>query len=331
MISMKKEYVLKSRFADKFTEYLYERSLSISESTLQHERYYIEGLDRYLAAYPDNEQELTNARLDKWLEHRPGEKKGTQKKRLDFTKRLCTHLRKTDSKVEIPLLILRNTQPDYIPYIFTHDEIQKIFQASDCYKPTIRSPYLHLTVPITFRILYGCGIRSGELVSLKIGDVNTEDNLLYIRESKFGKSRYVPFSASLSVQIQSYLSARFQELDKDRFFIASRNDNIPYTTSAVHSWLVNLLFSAGISHGGKGFGPRVHDFRHTFAVHSMQKAFQNKKDLLNFLPVLSAYLGHKDLRGTQYYLKLTAEIYPDILEALAEKYGKILGGDGYEE
>lgn len=331
MISLKKAYEFQSINAEGFESYLYEKSLSVGRRMLEGERYYAEALDRHLAGREPEAQRLTEQNLRQWLERRPGEKKATQKKRLDFTKRVCRHMQKTDPAIEIPSLVIRNAQPDYVPYIFTADEIRRIFDAADQYQPTCRSPYLGLAVPAAFRILYGCGLRSHELVSLKLGDVDLDKRVLSIRDTKFGKSRYVPFSGSLEARLRDYIRRRFPAPGTDLWLFASRDDNIPYTTQAVHKWLLNLLHAAGIRHGGRGSGPRVHDFRHTFAVHSIQRCFREKGDMAFILPVLSAYLGHKDLRGTQYYLRLTAEMYPDILNALLEKYGTVTGGGADEE
>ncbi len=331
MISMKKAYEFQSIHAEGFENYLYEKSLSVGRRTLEGERHYVEALDRHLAGRAAEKQTLTERNLLQWLERRPGEKKVTQKKRLDFTKRICRHMQKTDLSIEIPSLIIRNAQPDYVPYIFTMDEIRRIFNAADQYQPTCRSPYLNLTIPVAFRILYGCGLRSHELVSLKLGDVDLDKRILSIRDTKFGKSRYVPFSGSLENRLRSYIGQRFPSPDADLWLFASMDDNIPYNTQAVHKWLLNLPHAAGIRHGGRGFGPRVHDFRHTFAVHSIQRCFREKGDPALILPVLSAYLGHRDLRGTQYYLRLTAEMYPDILNTLLEKYGTVTGGGADEE
>lgn len=333
MISLKQPYQFQSGNSEGFKSYLYEKSLSVSRRTLEGERCYCEALDRHLAGMGPDRQKLTERNLMGWLERKPGEKKITQKKRLDFTKRFCRHVQKTDAAVEVPSLVIRNAQTEYVPYIFTVDEMRRIFDAADRYQPTRRSPYLGITVPTAFRILYGCGLRSHELVSLKLGDVDLDRRVLLIRDTKFGKSRYVPFSESLGIRLLDYISCRFLSPSPDAglWLFASRDDNIPYTTQAVHKWLMNLLYAAGIRHGGRGIGPRVHDFRHTFAVHSIQNCFREKENLALILPLLSEYLGHKDLRGTQYYLRLTAEIYPDIQNALLEKYGVLTGGDGDDE
>lgn len=331
MISVKKSHVFQSIYAGGFESYLYEKSLSVSRRTLEGERYYAEALDRHLAGREPEAQRFIEKNLHQWLGRKPGEKKATQKRRLGFTKRICRHMQKTDPTIEIPSLVIKNAQPDYTPYIFTVDEIRRIFNAADQYQATCRSPYLNLTVPVAFRILYGCGLRSHELVSLKLGDVDLDRRVLSIHDTKFGKSRYVPFSASLEIQLRHYICRRFQVPDTDLWLFTSGDDDVPYTTQAVHRWLLNLLHAARIHHGGRGFGPRVHDFRHTFAVHSLQRHIKEKGDLTFILPVLSSYLGHKDLRGTQYYLRLTAEMYPNIRNALLEKYGTVTGGSADEK
>jgi len=74
------------------------------------------------------------------------------------------------------------------------------------------------------------------------------------------------------------------------------------------------LVGAGISHGGKGHGPRLHDLRHTFAVHVLQKWITEGVDLTAMMPILSTYMGHVDIRSTAQYLRLTSEVYPDLMK-----------------
>ncbi len=74
------------------------------------------------------------------------------------------------------------------------------------------------------------------------------------------------------------------------------------------------LTGAGISHGGKRQGPRLHDLRHTFAVHVLQKWITEGADLTAMMPILSTYMGHMGIRSTAQYLRLTAEVYPDLMK-----------------
>jgi len=89
----------------------------------------------------------------------------------------------------------------------------------------------------------------------------------------------------------------------------------------VYHWFRKILYKAKISHGGRGNGPRIHDLRHTFSVHSMVKMSESGLDLYYSLPILSEYLGHKSLESTEKYVRLTALMYPDIVK----KADKICG------
>lgn len=105
------------------------------------------------------------------------------------------------------------------------------------------------------------------------------------------------------------------------------------TLSNVYHNFRRFLWKAGISHGGKGYGPRIHDFRHTFAVHCLKKWSIEGKDLMTYLPILRVYLGHSTFEETAYYLRLTADVFPDItlkLETLYPDLIPVLDGDEYE-
>lgn len=96
--------------------------------------------------------------------------------------------------------------------------------------------------------------------------------------------------------------------------------------------LRKFLWKAGISHGGRGKGPRVHDFRHTMAVHCLRRWVMEGKNLQSYLPVLQAYLGHVSLSDTAYYLHLTADLFPNITEQVENVLGDIIPKvGGYDE
>ena len=84
------------------------------------------------------------------------------------------------------------------------------------------------------------------------------------------------------------------------------------------------MWQAGISHHGRGHGPRVHDFRHTYAVHCLKKWGEQAKDLAAYLPVLKTYLGHDSFAETAYYLRLTADVFPELTLKLETCYPDII-------
>jgi integrase len=105
------------------------------------------------------------------------------------------------------------------------------------------------------------------------------------------------------------------------------------TIGNVYKNFRKFLWQAGISHNGRGHGPRVHDFRHAYAVHCLKKWVEQEKDLAAYLPVLKTYLGHDSFEETAYYLRLTADVFPEITLKLETWYPGIipvLEGDAHE-
>jgi len=92
----------------------------------------------------------------------------------------------------------------------------------------------------------------------------------------------------------------------------------------VYTAFRELLMQCGIAHAGRGKGPRIHDYRHLFAVHTLRRWYRNGEDLDAKLPLLATYLGHQHLSGTQRYLHLTAELFPEIATRLDAAFGEVI-------
>jgi integrase len=203
----------------------------------------------------------------------------------------------------------------YTPYIFTQEEILRLLKVCDGIKTPIKNPNTGMFfLPVLIRLLYATGIRVGEAMSLAISDVDVELGHLKVRDSKNGKQRLIPFMPSMALVLQDYLKYRSQRpvlKGVDHLFVNPAG-TIPSHYIA-YKWFRRILFKAGISHGGRKAGPRLHDFRHTFAVHSLAALSQKGVDLYYSLPILSTYLGHQSLSATDKYVRLTAEMYPSII------------------
>ena len=94
-------------------------------------------------------------------------------------------------------------------------------------------------------------------------------------------------------------------------------DGTPLSHDRIYKVYRQLLWKATISHGGKGKGPRLHDLRHIFSVHTLAKQVKDGVDLYVTLPILSVYVGHNNVGATQRYLRLTAEAYPELIEKVS--------------
>ncbi len=211
---------------------------------------------------------------------------------------------------------------EYIPYIFTHEEIERFLQVVDSIPPHPLSNK-HASYPLLFRLLYCCGLRISEALHLKISDVDFDKGTLFIRESKFGKDRIIPMSAPLADMFVRY-HALFNRNNVPGDYYFRNKNGTQLTRDRVYDVYRKLLWKAGISHGGKGKGPRLHDLRPVFCVHTLAKQVKDGVDLYVALPILSAYVGHNSVGATQRYVRLTAEAYPELIEKVSRTCAYVL-------
>ena len=224
------------------------------------------------------------------------------------------------------------TGEQYMPHIYTTGELTSFFAETDKCRYCYECPNRHLIMPVFFRMLYMCGLRVSEARLLKIGDVDLEKGILTINHSKKDNSRLVPMSASLTERCRHYSEMVHSYTVSEEYYFPGLNDK-PMTIGNVYKNFRRFLWGAGISHGGRGHGPRIHDFRHTYAIHCLKKWVEQEKDLMAYLPVLRTYMGHDSFEETAYYLRLTADVFPDITLKLETQYPGIipeLEGGGYE-
>lgn len=224
-----------------------------------------------------------------------------------------------------PKELLPKEEQIYKPYIFTRGEISLILEKAGKIHPNQRFPTRHLTLPLLYRTLYCCGLRVSEATGLTLGTVNLKNGILFIKEAKDYRDRIIPLSGSLTDRYREYHDLTHKHSTQDDFFFRS-DCGKRYSTAALEKNFREILWECGISYGGRRKGPHLHDVRHTFSVHCLQNAMNTGHDIQEFLPVLSSYLGHKTLDGTQRYLHLTAELYPDIREKLEEYSRGIISG-----
>ena len=221
------------------------------------------------------------------------------------------------------------TETQYIPHIYTADELTKFFAETDKCHYCSEHPYRHLIMPVFFRMIYTCGLRVSEARLLRVGDVDIENGILAICHSKKDNDRLVPMSDYLTAHCRHYSEKVHPHPKQEDIYFPALNEK-PMTTGNVYNNFRRFLWCARISHGGRGYGPRIHDFRHSFAVHCLKKWVQQKIDLAVYLPVLKTYMGHYSFADTAYYLRLTADVFPDItlkLETLYQGIIPALGGD----
>jgi integrase/recombinase XerD len=213
----------------------------------------------------------------------------------------------------------------FIPYIFSEAELKRLLAAAPAASGS-RSEIDADTLRTFVLLLYGAGLRRGEARRLKVSDVDLPRSLLHIRGTKFFKTRIVPISARLSAVLKAFVAKHHTCPPRDGGdLLFCKCDGAPLTDSAIGAAFRRLRAIAGIKRdGGARNQPRLHDLRHTAAVHRVTSWYRMGADLNDLLPKLATYLGHKDLSGTQRYLTMTEELLAEAsrrFEAFAQGGG----------
>ncbi len=208
----------------------------------------------------------------------------------------------------------------FIPYIFTHQQVGNLFKAADAIAKRKRPGGLAAIFPIIVRLLYSTGTRVGELIRLRWQDIDVKNGVVKIREGKFHKDRLLPLSPQMLKVMRGYADLCSPSSPDDIVF--QNPCGKEYNKRSIYTWFRNALFDAGIPHGGRGNGPRMHDLHHTFAVHNLERWIKEKQDLQVNLAILVDYLGHETMSGTGQYLRLVPSIYPEIVSRMENSVGR---------
>jgi integrase/recombinase XerD len=274
------------------------------------ERTILRSLDAFLTTIDDDLTSDTFAAWNATLERlRPGVRRNW----LRVVRNLCLYRRRTIADMFVPDPTgFPKPHTAIRPYIFTTADIARLLKAADRLDATPLSPLRHETFRLAIVLLYTSGLRRGELVRLTVGDYDASDQTLLVRESKFHKSRLLPVSRDAQRELTAYLLARRQRgfplaADSALIWNRSRRGGRPYTGEALRCG-VDALFDAAHIRTSTGTRPRVHDLRHTFAVHALLRWYHRGVDPQAKLPFLSTYMGHVSPVSTAYYLPFVSAL-----------------------
>jgi len=212
----------------------------------------------------------------------------------------------------------------HIPYIFTEKEMRHIFTAVDDWQDSFYTNR-HMVDPVLFRLLYGTGMRVSETLNIMLKDFDGINGVLTVYHAKNNKDRLIPLAPSLTNRIDKFMKV-FHKYSQDASYLFQSPRKGKMDQSTVYRRFRQYLQCANIPHTDAG--PRVQDFRHNFAVKCLKKWVLAGEELTNLLPYLAAYMGHSDFRGTQYYLRLTADLYPDIINRFEAGFGHVIPKGG---
>lgn len=274
-------------------------------------------LDRFFLETGVTDAYITSEQIAAWRITRVNDKARTLYDKYSVLSQFCRYMCHLGHECYIPRLP-KQKDMDFIPYVFTHQQMDMIFR--ECDSMTVLNGNMNsalFAIPALIRFLYSTGVRIGEALSIRNRDVDYGLRRIIIRKTKNQMQRMVPVNSSLENVLKQYETYRNRMpveglTDKESFFFVSAIGK-PFTKSTAYSWFKKILRQCGIPHIGKQQGPRVHDVRHTSAVHSFEKMVKSGVDIYCALPILSTFLGHKTIKGTEKYVRMVQEIYPDII------------------
>ena len=236
--------------------------------------------------------------------------------RLGMVRRFALYCSANDPRTTVPapdLLPYRYRRPE--PYIYRDEEITRLLEAARHLPPVggLR--------PQTFVTLFGLyvatGLRANEPLRMDRDDVDLVNAVLTIRDTKFGKSRYVPLHPSTKRALQRYATRRDQccrNPATPSFFVSDRGTRL--TEWCVRWTFVKLSREIGLRGPSDSRGPRLHDLRHRLAIDTLLRWYRRGVDVERHLPELSAYLGHAHITDTYWYLTATSQLLRYALDSV---------------
>jgi site-specific recombinase XerD len=214
------------------------------------------------------------------------------------------------------------------PFIFTTEQIAAILAAARRLPDSTRFPHRARTCSAMLTLLCALGLRHGEVLRLRLRDVDLARQRLFIDRTKFHKSRYVPFGPKVGRCLEQFLALRRTIItpvgDDDQLVVAQSRGPLSYCT--LYKAFDEILHELKITNPA-GRAPRVHDLRHTFAVHRLLRWYREGVDVQGQLLSLSVFMGHVNVYSTQVYLSATA----DLLQAANDRFhrhaGSVINGE----
>jgi integrase len=263
---------------------------------------------------------ITTALALAWAQQPSSARPAAWARRLSYVRGFARYRSATDARTEIPPWGLLPHRPERArPYLYTDAEIQQLLEAALHLAPAggLRAWTYHALLGL----LAVTGLRISEALGLTLEDVDLRAGVLTVRGTKFGKSRLVPLHASTQQVLAAYTLRREDFLAGRRavsFFISRRGTRLDGAT--VRRTFYTLSRQIGLRGPSASHGPRLHDFRHRFAVQTLVQWYRAGAEVGPRLPILSTYLGHVQVRDTYWYLTACPELMGCAVQRLEQRW-----------
>jgi integrase/recombinase XerD len=253
-----------------------------------------------------------------WSQQNPNVQRSNWVWRLTCIRGFARYRSASDPRTEIPSRSLLPYRPKRArPYLYTNDEVRCLLDRARKLGGLRGQTYYCL-----FGLLTVAGLRVSEALNLKPGDVDLEQGVLSIVGTKFGKSRLVPIHVSTQKALARYSRMRDRAFARSlpRFFVSGRGNRMD--GGEMRRTFYKLSRQIGLRGPNDSHGPRLHDFRHRFAIETLVRWYRSGRDIEPRLPVLSTYLGHVNVSDTYWYLTACPELMGSAVKRL-EKFWEV--------
>ncbi len=266
---------------------------------------------------------ITVALALEWAQQSPSMQPATCAQRLGYVRDFARYHVASDPQTEIPPAGLLPFRPSRAqPYLYSDEDIAGLLQCA------LELPTAGGLRPWTYYCLLGLlsvtGLRIGEAIRLKAEDVDLQAGVLTVRGTKFGKSRLVTIHPSTGDVLEQYRARRETFLAGGTaltFFITRRGNHLDI--GDIHRTFYQLSRRLGLRGATASHGPRLHDFRHRFAVQTLLRWYRSGEDVERRMPVLSTYLGHAHVADTYWYLSACPELMGLTVARLEQRWGQL--------
>ncbi len=283
-------------------------------------------LNRWLAQ--TGAADLTAETFTAWCKTKQHLASGVRRRHMGIVRNFCLYRHRRDPYCFVPDLRLfpafHQPRP---PYIFSQEDISRLLHVAARLDPTSASPLRAQVYRLAIVLLYTTGLRRGELVRLTVGDYAPQERTLVVRQSKFHKSRYLPLSDDTVVEMQAYLDWRRQHQlpisPQTPLLWNHQHGGKAYTGAGLAQGLRHLFRLAEVRAADARL-PRVHDLRHSFAVHALWRWYQADVNVRAKLPLLATYMGHVSIHSTEYYLPFIEVLATAASDRFAAHYGALV-------
>ncbi|SEI47520.1 Site-specific recombinase XerD [Lachnospiraceae bacterium A10] len=309
--------MFKSIYSDILSQYYCLRSESLSDSARKHELCYLKRFDAYVYDRLSSNGSLSETFISGWVRSLSG-KSSSVENEVIVIRQFLSYLSLCGEHAFIPPV--PKVHEDYIPYIFSDTELEEIFTSADnvIQKDFKTDPYLVIEFPVVIRLLYSCGLRIGETLRIDMEDVDLENGILRLLNTKGNKHRIVPMSSAMTDILTLYCMAMGIYGTNTGWLFPSFKSDDHISDRAIKRRFEMVLKNNGIHlENRKKYerGPCLHCMRHVFAFKSFAQAERCGRHLDDTIPFLSIYLGHESINETSKYLKFSNELYPEAIEA----------------